>query len=380
MLRSESRILTTHTGSLPRPPDLEAMILAREAGETLDPTALDATIRAGVETLVAQQVAAGVDWVNDGEASKASYMTYHTDRLTGFDTAKGLEGNLAFFERDDFPGLSERLMAKAGPAFAAVRYTSACTGPISYVGHDAVQADIDNLKRAAQGANVEGLFMSAVSPGMLFMYPNHHYASDDEYHAAIGEALREEYEAIHRAGILLQLDCPDLSGVSRMGEAGRREFEHRLDVINDALRNIPAEAVRIHVCWGNLDNPHEHDVPFAEFADTLLNRPKAAGLSIEAANPRHGHEWKLFESLKLPEGKYLIPGVVDVKHNIVEHPELIAQRIVQYARLVGRENVVAGTDCGFASLVSLHTVLPAVAWEKLKAMHQGAELATAELW
>jgi 5-methyltetrahydropteroyltriglutamate--homocysteine methyltransferase len=381
MMRSESRIVTTHTGSLPRPEDLEAMILAREAGEPIDPAQLEARIRSGVEEIVGQQVAAGVDWINDGEASKASYMTYMTDRLAGYETVRGMEENLAFFGRDEFPGLAERLAETAAPSFAAVRRPDVCTGPISYIGSEAVQRDIDNLEAAVGGASVEGLFMPSISPGMLFTYRNEHYGSDEEYHLAIAEALREEYEAINRAGIVLQLDCPDFPGVAMAGGgAGRAELERRIDAINHAVANIPAEMAQIHLCWGNLQVPHEHDVGLREFVDLVLDRAKPAGLSIEASNPRHAHEWKVFEDVKLPDGKYLIPGVVDVKTNIVEHPDLVALRIVQYANLVGRENVVAGTDCGFASIVSLHTVLPAIAWEKLRAMREGADLATRQLW
>jgi 5-methyltetrahydropteroyltriglutamate--homocysteine methyltransferase len=355
------------------------MILDRESGKPIDQKKLEATIQSGVEQIVQQQVKAGVDWINDGEASKASYMTYHTDRLTGYETAKGLEQNLGHFAAG-FEGLEDRLKETVGASFAALRYTSACTGPITYIGHDAVQKDIDNLKRAAAGKKVEGLFMSSVSPGMLLLYPNKYYRTEEEYQIAVAEALREEYETINRAGIILQLDCPDFAGVAlAAGPNGRKAVEERINIINHAVARIPPEMVQLHVCWGNLQVPHEHDVEFREFADVVL-KAKPAGLSIEAANPRHGHEWKIFEKLKLPEGKYLIPGVIDVKTNIVEHPELIAQRIVQYAKLVGRENVIAGTDCGFASIVSLHTVLPDVAWEKLRAMRAGADLATRELW
>jgi 5-methyltetrahydropteroyltriglutamate--homocysteine methyltransferase len=380
MMRSESRIVTTHTGSLPRPADLETMILAAEAGEPVDAPQLEASIRSGVDEVVRQQVAAGVDWINDGEASKASYMTFMTDRLSGFAAGRGMEDNLAYFGSDEVPGLAERLAETAAPSFAALRRPDACTGPISYIGYDAVERDIDNLKTAAADASVEGLFMPSVSPGMVFMYRNEYYASDEDYHLAIADALREEYEAINRAGLVLQLDCPDFPSVAAAGPGARAELEHRIDAINHAVANIPPDMARIHLCWGNLEVPHDHDVGLREFVEVVLQRAKPAGLSIEAANPRHAHEWKVFEDVKLPDEKYLIPGVVDVKTNIVEHPELVAQRIVQYANLVGRENVIAGTDCGFASIVSLHTVLPAVAWRKLRAMRDGADLATSQLW
>jgi 5-methyltetrahydropteroyltriglutamate--homocysteine methyltransferase len=380
MMRSESRIVTTHTGSLPRPADLETMILAAEAGDPVDARRLEASIRSGVEDVVRRQVGAGVDWINDGEAGKASYMTFMTDRLSGFTVGRGLEENLAYFGRDEVPGLAERLAETAAPSFAALRRPEVCTGPISYVGHEAVERDIENLKTAAADASVEGLFMPSVSPGMVFMYRNEYYASDDDYHLAIADALREEYEAINRAGLVLQLDCPDFPSVAALGPPARAELEHRIDAINHAVTNIPPDMARIHLCWGNLEVPHNDDVGLREFVEVVLQRAKPAGLSIEAANPRHAHEWKVFEDVKLPDGKYLIPGVVDVKTNIVEHPELVAQRIVQYANLVGRENVIAGTDCGFASIVSLHTVLPAVAWRKLRAMRDGADLATSQLW
>jgi 5-methyltetrahydropteroyltriglutamate--homocysteine methyltransferase len=373
-MRSTSRIVTTHTGSLPRPESLERLILDKEAGQEIDPELEAREIRAGVEDIVARQVAAGVDWINDGEASKASYMTYHTDRLSGFEsTYGGMSKNIEFFLSSGVPGLAERLHETASPAFDAVRQTVRCTGPISYVGHDLLQRDIANLKAAATGQSVEGLFISAISPGMLLTVEDEHYGDRSSFLEAIALALREEYEAIVAAGIQVQLDCPDFPGSSD-------DLPDRIEAINLALANIPPEMAQIHLCWGNLEVPHDTDKSLKDFVSIILESAKPGGLSIEAANPRHGHEWKVFEEVAMPEGKWLVPGVVDVKTNIVEHPELVAQRLVQYAKLIGRENVVAGTDCGFASIVNLHTVLPEVAWRKLAAMHEGAHIASRELW
>ncbi len=367
------RILTTHTGSLPRPDDLLALLGpgAREHA------ALEARVASAVEEVVGRQVALGLDIVNDGEQGKPDYSTYIKERLTGFEgEAKGLGPGADF---KDFPEFAARAPIRP---FAT---QPTCSGPIAWRDFGAVERDIRNLKRAAGRAGVGEVFMTAVSPGQAARFLlNRYYPSDEAYIAVLAEVLKREYAAIVGAGFVLQLDCPDLAS------GWNNQFQHlslaefrkvaalHVEALNHAVAGLPPERMRLHVCWGNYEGPHHRDVPLRDIVDILFTA-RPAGLSVEGANPRHAHEWRVFETVKLPDGKVLIPGVLDTTTNFIEHPELVAQRLVQYARLVGPERVIAGADCGFATFAATPTVDPRIAWAKLEAMVEGARLASREL-
>jgi 5-methyltetrahydropteroyltriglutamate--homocysteine methyltransferase len=380
MKRSSERFLVTHTGSLPRPPDLVRMMFAKEEGVPVDAAALRVRIRDAVEEVVALQAAAGVDVVNDGEISKPSYATYIKDRLSGFG---GESHPLTYQDLVDFPELARRVFGDPG---RSRRRAPGCDGPISVRDHEAAHVDADNLRLALASSRAEEGFLSAASPGLISLFfHNGHYDSEPDYLYAIAAAMREEYETIVQHGFILQLDCPDLAMGRHIQYAGLSlaEFRERarlhIDMLNHAVANIPADRMRLHLCWGNYEGPHHCDVPLADIIDIVLSA-KPSGLSFEAANPRHAHEWTVFERVKLPDGKVLIPGVIESKTNFIEHPELIAQRIGRFARLVGRENVIAGSDCGYGTWVGQAAVDPAVVWKKLEAMAEGARIATREFW
>jgi len=380
MKRSVDRILTTHTGSLPRPPDLIRTMFAREEGVPVDTAALAARIRLAVAEVVRKQVDAGLAVVNDGEVSKPSYATYIKDRLTGFG---GTSQALRYRDLVDFPEMAKRVFGDPG---RARRKTPACTGPITVRDPAAAQADVDNLKAAVAAAPAEDVFVSAASPGVISLFfRDDHYRDHEKYLFAIAEAMRHEYETVARAGFTLQLDCPDLA----MGRhiqfadldlaAFRRMAALHLSALDHAVARIPPEQLRMHLCWGNYEGPHHHDVPLADLLDLVFAaRPQA--VSFEAANPRHAHEWKVFEQVKVPAGKIVIPGVLDSTTNFIEHPDLVAERITRFARLVGRENVIAGTDCGFGTWVGQAAVDPDIAWAKLQSLAEGARRASRELW
>jgi 5-methyltetrahydropteroyltriglutamate--homocysteine methyltransferase len=364
--RSTDHILTTHTGSLPRPPELLEALQRRDRGEG-DGAGLDDQVRSAVADVVRRQAEAGVSVVNDGEASKIGYSTYVKAGLSG------LPADMA-----EFPEYLQRVMS--GLDFAM----PACVGPVAYRDLDAVRTDIANLQAALEGAGVEEAFMSAASPGVIaFFLQNQHYGSHEEYVAALADAMKQEYDAIHEAGIVLQLDCPDLAMTAHMQGEERQEFLRRarvnVEAINHATRDIPRDAMRMHLCWGNYEGPHHHDIALRDIIELVFEaRPSA--ISFEAANPRHEHEWTVFEDVKLPDGKAIIPGVLDSTTNYIEHPELVAQRITRYAKLVGAENVMAGSDCGFATFANLLTVDPGITWAKLRAMSEGAALASKDLY
>lgn len=380
MQRSNDRFLTTHTGSLPRPNDLVQAMYAKEEGLPIDHAALAERVRQAVAVVVRKQVAAGVDIVNDGEMSKPSYATYVKDRLNGFG---GTGNTFVYQDLVDFPNLAQRVFGDPG---RSRRKTPACNGPISVRDAAAVRADIDNLKAALAGTKTAGAFLSAASPGVVSLFFRNDYYKDHEtYLYAIAEAMRDEYEAVAKAGIVLQIDCPDLAMGRHIQYADldlaefRKRIRMHVEALNHALRNIAPEQLRMHLCWGNYEGPHHCDVPLADIIDVVfLARP--AAISLEAANPRHAHEWALFERVKLPEGKVLIPGVIESKSNFIEHPELIAQRLGRYAKLVGRENVIAGSDCGYGTWVGQAAVDPDVVWAKLAAMAEGARIASKEFW
>lgn len=351
MIRSSERFLTTHTGSLPRPPDLIRMMYAKEEGVPVDKAGLAARVRSAVAEVVEKQAKAGVDIINDGEMSKPSYATYIKDRLAGF----GGSGNtFVYQDLAEFPALQQRVFGDPG---RSRRKTPACNAAITVSDKGAAQADVDNLLAARQNVKSVATFMSAASPGVISLFfRNEHYRSHEAYLFAIADAMRHEYETVARAGIILQIDCPDLAMGRHIQYADLdvKEFRKRIQMhvaaLNHATANIPADRLRMHVCWGNYEGPHHCDVPLSDIVDVVFGaRPTM--ISFEAANPRHAHEWTLFETVKLPEGKVLIPGVLESKSNFIEHPDLVAQRIARYAKLVGRENVIAGSDCGYGTWV-----------------------------
>jgi 5-methyltetrahydropteroyltriglutamate--homocysteine methyltransferase len=380
MQRSSDRFLTTHTGSLPRPLDLIRMMFAKEEGVPVDPGALAARIRSAVAEVVRKQVDAGVAIVSDGEMSKPSYATYVKDRLNGFG---GASHPLQYQDLVDFPEMAKRVFGDPG---RSRRKTPACDGPISVRDPQAAQVDADNLRAAAQAANVQHAFMTAASPGVISLFfRNDYYPSHEAYLFAIADAMRQEYEAVIRAGFVLQVDCPDLAMGRHIQFASlsldefRARARQHVEALNHALANVPPEQARIHLCWGNYEGPHHYDVPLADIIDIALDA-RPCGISFEASNPRHAHEWKVFERVKLPAGKVIIPGVLDSTTNFIEHPELIAERISRYARLVGREQVIAGTDCGFGTWVGQAAVDPDIVWAKLASMAAGARLASREFF
>ncbi len=382
MQRSTDRILTTHAGSLPRPADLLPMVFAQESGESVDPEEFEAGVRSAVKETVRKQMVAGVDVVNDGEVSKPSYATYVKDRLTGFGGEGSIETVAAsVMDLEEFPDFADHLAATM-ESVSEIRFTT-CDGPVAYVGQDAVRNDIENLKAALDGEAPAGTFMSAASPGVVAVFsPNQYYSSQEEYLEALSTAMREEYEAIHEAGFILQIDCPDFAmtapGAGSV-ENFRKQLQMSVEALNQALVNIPAQDTRIHICWGNGEMPRTSDVELKDIIDLIL-QAKPAGLMLMASNGRHAHEWRVFEDVKLPDDKYVIPGVLDSTTNVVEHPEAIAERLMQYAQVAGRENVMAGTDCGFGTVAGMQIVVPSVVWAKFKAMSEGAELATQRLW
>jgi 5-methyltetrahydropteroyltriglutamate--homocysteine methyltransferase len=380
MKRSVERFLTTHTGSLPRPDDLLRMMYAKEEGVPVDRAALAARVREAVAEAVKRQIEAGIDLVGDGELSKPSYATYIKDRLDGFG---GTGNTFAYQDLTEFPRLAQRVFGDPG---RSRRKTPACDGPIKVRDGHAARADADNLKAAIAGTAATDAFISAASPGVVSLFFRNDYYKDHEtYLQAIAEAMRQEYETVANAGLVLQIDCPDL-GMGRhiqfanlSLEQFRKRARMHVEALNHALVNIPSQRLRMHLCWGNYEGPHHCDVPLADIIDIVfLAKPHA--ISLEAANPRHAHEWALFENVKLPDGKVLIPGVIESKSNFIEHPELIAQRIGRYAKLVGREHVIAGSDCGYGTWVGQAAVDPDVVWAKFAALAEGARIATRQFW
>jgi 5-methyltetrahydropteroyltriglutamate--homocysteine methyltransferase len=372
-MRSTERFLTTHTGSLPRPEQLMALMFAREAGERIEDAAIETAIDDAVAVMVARQATAGIAIVGDGEMSKPSYATYIKDRLNGFG---GAGNSYSFRDLDEFPGTRDKVFADSG---RARRRAPACDSPITVKDMEAPRLDAERLKAAAGDTPT---FMSAASPGVTALFfANQHYPSREAYLFALADALAHEYETIANAGLMLQLDCPDLAmgrhvQFTDLDLTGfRREMALNIAALNHAVRNIPAEQMRMHLCWGNYPGPHHCDVPLDAIID-LVWTAKPATVLLEAANPRHAHEYRLFEEVKLPEGKILCPGLIEPQSTYIEHPELIADRIGRYADLVGRENVVAGVDCGFSIHVGSGGLDPEVVWAKLAALAQGAEIAS----
>ena len=376
MSTSFVRFLTTHTGSLPRPESLVRTMFAKEEGVAVDRVALGAQLKAAVAEVVRRQVDAGVDIVSDGEMSKPSYATYVKERLTGFG---GTSQRLVYQDLVEFPEVATQVFGDPG---RSRRRSPSCTGPIAVADAQAVQADVDNLREATRNIPIQGAFISAASPGVISLFfKDEYYHSEETYLAAIADVMRREYETVAAAGFILQVDCPDLAMGRHIQYAhlDLKEFRKRarlhVEALNDALVNVPTDRLRMHLCWGNYEGPHHCDVALKDIIDiVLLAKPRA--ISFEAANPRHAHEWTVFETTRLPDDKVLIPGVIDSKTNVVEHPELIAQRLCRYANLVGKEHVIAGSDCGFGTWVGQAAVDPQIVWMKLSAMAEGARLAS----
>jgi 5-methyltetrahydropteroyltriglutamate--homocysteine methyltransferase len=393
MKTSTDRILTTHVGSLPRPADLLEFLEAKETGAAYDRAAFDARLASAVRDVVARQVACGIDSVCDGEQSKISYTFYVRHRFSGVGTDTGAEPGRppqTGQHRDiaDHPDYAERLRrSRTGSQWFNAPVVPCCTGPVDYRDRAPLETDLKNLSAAVAAEKPGEAFMNAASPGVLTKFvPNRFYNNEDSYVEALANAQKEEYEAIHRAGFILQIDAPDL------GSARHNQYQHLSDdeflriadrniaAVNHATANIPPEAMRIHICWGNYEGPHTHDIPLVKvFGACMRARPQA--LLFEAANPRHAHEWEDLRDLEIPDDKIMMPGCLDSTTNFVEHPRLVAQRICNVADIVGRERVVAGADCGFATFAAQqNAVVPSIVWAKLAALAEGARIATDRLW
>jgi 5-methyltetrahydropteroyltriglutamate--homocysteine methyltransferase len=406
-MQTASRILTTHVGSLIRPPEVLAYLEAIEKGEVIDEAARDNTLASSVEDIVHQQAEAGVDVVSDGEIGKVNWISYLYERLSGLEVREWTPGTGLMppsRDRQHFPGfyaeddslmaasmrriafLGEKGMRQRRGIVPAGPEVWTCTAPIRYEGMALLQRDINHLKAALRRVNVTGGFLPVVAPASVYWLQNEFYETDEEFVFAVADALRTEYRAIADSGLLLQVDdavlvheCDSILSQGGSMEEYRRWAQVRIDALKHALRGIPAERIRYHVCWGSWHGPHAYDPPLSEVVGFVLQVP-ARYYAIEQANPRHEHEWKLWEDVALPDDKVLIPGVVTHHTNIVEHPELVAQRLTRLARVVGRERVMGGTDCGFAQAAFIRRVHPSIQWAKLRALSEGAALATGQLW
>ena len=379
MKRSTSRILTTHTGSLPRSRALQELLRLRDERHAYDQHAFAESVRAAVTEVVQQQIASGLDVINDGEQGRSQYAAYVKERLTGFAGERLIRARPRLGDADfpDYVATHQSSTSIPQPA---------CTGPIAWRDKDAIQQDIANLKAAVGGRQVEEVFMTAASPGVIANFlPNEYYPTEEAYLYALAAVMKEDYQAIVQAGLLLQVDCPDLAmtRVTQFAHLTVDEFKDvvalHVEVLNAALDSLPPERMRLHLCWGNYEGPHHYDVPLAEILPLVL-KARPAGLSFEGANPRHAHEWKVWQEIRLPDDKVIIPGVLDSTTNFIEHPELVAERVVRYAEVVGRERVIAGTDCGFGTSAWGRKVDSKIAWAKLQSLVEGARLASASLW
>ena len=381
-MAAAARFLCTHVGSLPRSQPVVDLIFARERGDVVDEATFNTAMAQAVDDVVQRQVQAGIDIVSDGEMSKISYATYIKDRFTGFD---GDSPRRTPADLQDFPGFMQRLASGGGtPTYRR----PCCVGPIAVRSMAPLQADIAHVKAAAQRHGAAQVFMNAASPGVVSLFqPNQHYADDDAYLEALAQALRHEYHAIVDAGLILQLDSPDL-GLGRhmmysdLDEAAYlARIERHVEALNFALAAIPADRVRMHVCWGNYQGPHHKDVPLATILPVVL-KAKPQGLLFEASNPRHAHEWETIAEFKarIPDDKVLIPGVLDSTTNFIEHPRLVAQRIERFVHTVGRDRVIAGTDCGFGTFAGFGAVDADIVYAKFAAMAEGAAMASRQHW
>ena len=381
MQRSTDRILTTHVGSLPRSDEVCAMLMAKEKGEKIDAAAFDALMTRAVQAVVRRQVEAGVDVVCDGEMAKPGYATYIKDRLTGFsgDSPRRPPADLALY-----PAYLKKIHA-AGETPSIIRQR--CTGPVAVRDRRPLADDLARLGAAVKEAKpAAGAFMTAASPGVIANFqPNEFYPSHEKYIEALAEVMREEYEAITRAGYVLQVDCPDLAMgrhimfAQESDEVFLKFAAQNIEALNHALANVPADQVRMHLCWGNYEGPHVCDIPLRKILGTVL-KAKPQAISFEAANARHGHEWAVFKETRIPEDKILLPGVIDSVSNFVEHPEYVAERIGRFADIVGRERVIASSDCGFGTFAGFGKVDSDITYAKLKTLAEGAAIASRRLW
>jgi 5-methyltetrahydropteroyltriglutamate--homocysteine methyltransferase len=380
---SQDRILTTHVGSLPRSQAVVDMLQRRENEVAADPAAFDAVMRAAVADTVKRQVDLGIDAVSDGETSKISYSTYVRDRLTGFSNEGSNETARPHLDLAPFPELRRKMALATGPRpFKRVT----CVGPIKVKDRTALEHDLENMRRAVAAAGPAEAFLNAASPGVVATFlANEYYPTHEAYIEAVADAMRDEYEAIARAGFVLQVDCPDLAMARHTTFQALTEAEFlkraqfHVEALNHALAKVSASQVRIHVCWGNYEGPHHYDLDLAKVASIILG-VNATAISVEAANPRHDHEWAVWKDIRLPSDKVLLPGVVDTSTNYVEHPDLVAQRILRYAEVVGRERVIASSDCGFGTFAGYGKIDPEVSWLKLGALVDGARRASRQLW
>lgn len=383
MKRSTERILTTHTGSLSRPPDLRAMLQAREKGDEVDEKVFSERVRSAVSECVARQAEAGIDIVSDGELGKPNFVMYVTQRLSGME---GWDDRLYTNSDPQFPGYEE-WYASRGTAHFSPRGRPKCVGPLGWKDEGAVRRDIENLRLALRGLDVSDAFIPSASIGTIAQQVvNDHYGSYEEYVAAIADVMSVEYRAIAESGFILQIDAPGIAGQRgwpQFRDKPLAEFKKTaglwVEALNHALRGIPQDRVRMHVCWGNAEAPHTTDVALRDIVDLVL-RVNVGAYSVEAANPRHAHEWKVWRDVRLPDDKVLIPGVIDNTTNFVEHPELVAERITRFAETVGRERVIASVDCGFGTSAGSERIYPPVVWGKLRTLAEGARLASQALW
>jgi 5-methyltetrahydropteroyltriglutamate--homocysteine methyltransferase len=380
-MASESpRIHTTHVGSLPRSAAVADLLVRREQGEPYSAELFDTVMADAVDKVVGRQVKVGIDVVSDGETAKIGYATYIKDRLTGFD---GDNPRQAALDLQDYPEFRERMAIFSGKQSFK---RQSCVGPIAFVGFDDLSADIRRMRRAVEAHSPIGAFLNAASPGVVAAFqPNRYYPLNSSYLEAIGEAMRVEYEAIVEAGFILQVDCPDLAmarhtGFQDLSEAEfLRQAHIQVEVLNHALRNIAPQSTRMHLCWGNYEGPHDHDIDLRKILPIVL-KAKPSGIQFEASNPRHAHEWTIWKSACLPEDKILIPGLLTSTSNYVEHPQWVAQRIEQFADIVGRDRVIAGTDCGFGTFAGIGKMDAEISYKKLSALVEGARLASERLW
>jgi 5-methyltetrahydropteroyltriglutamate--homocysteine methyltransferase len=380
MKRSTDRILTTHVGSLPRPPGVVDFLMKKEKDEAYDAAQFDAAMKQAVAEVVARQAGIGIDVVSDGETSKIGYATYMQERLNGFG---GHNERKIALDLVAYPAFREK-MARVTGAQAFTR--AACVAPITVKDWGPLRKDLGNFRAALAGKNVVEAFLNSASPGLVSAFqPNAYYKTHEAYIEAIAAAMREEYRAIVDAGFLLQLDCPDLAMARHTGfqDLSEGDFLKRaafhVEAMNHALDGIPADKVRMHICWGNYEGPHDHDIAVEKVMRIVL-KAKPQAILFEAANPRHEHEWTAWRDAKLPEDKILVPGVITSTSNYVEHPELVAQRIERYAAIAGRERVIAGSDCGFGTFAGFGKMDPEISWKKLAAMVEGAKIASKRLW
>jgi 5-methyltetrahydropteroyltriglutamate--homocysteine methyltransferase len=380
---SQDRILTTHVGSLPRGGAVVDLLQRREKGTQVDPAEFNAVVGGAVADIVKRQVELGIDVVSDGETGKISYSTYVTDRLTGFSTEGPTETARPHLDLAPFPEFVRKMGLLTGPRpFKRV----SCVGPVKVRDRSALAHDLENMRRATTAAKPTDAFLNAASPGVVATFlPNQYYPTHEAYIEAVADAMCDEYEAIAGAGFVLQVDCPDLAmarhtAFQSLSDADfLKRAQFHVETLNHALAKVPPDQLRIHVCWGNYEGPHTHDVDLAKLAKIILS-VNAGAFSIEAANPRHEHEWAMWKEIKLPNDKVLLPGVVDTCTNYVEHPDLVAQRIVRFAEVVGRERVIASTDCGFGTFAGYGKIDPEIGWLKLGSLVEGAARASRQLW